>query len=100
MGVDLVAVAVDYHMVVVPAQRGEVVGIVGSALGCGGDVVGLEPVAALAAVGGAGTLVPVEDEPFEFGWDGAAGGSDREGCAVGAGGEDFDRPVAEDLFEG
>ncbi len=32
VGVDLVAVAVDDHMVVVPAENGEVVGVVFSAL--------------------------------------------------------------------
>ncbi len=35
-----------------------------------------------------------------LGGDGPGGGSDSEGGAIGCGREDFDLPVAEDLFEG
>ena len=64
VGVDSVSVAVDDHMVVVPTEGGEVVGVVGAASRFWGDVVGLEPVAGLASVGGAGSSITVEDEPF------------------------------------
>ena len=39
----MVAVLVDRDVVVVPAQGGEVVGVVGTAVGPGNDVVGFEP---------------------------------------------------------
>jgi hypothetical protein len=57
-GVDPVAEAVDGDVVVVPAQGGEVVGIVVAAVGTLADVVGLEPVAAVASLDGALVLVP------------------------------------------
>ena len=69
-GVDGVAVSVDEVVVVVPAEGGEVVGVVVPRGGVPGDVVGLESVAGLAAVGGAG-LVSGEDVASEAGWDGA-----------------------------
>ena len=74
--------------------------MVGSALGSGGDVVGLEPVAGPAPGNGAHTAVAVEDESSQFGGDGAGGRSDREGAAIGGGHKDFDLAVAEDLFQG
>ena len=98
--VDPIPVPVDDHVMVVPTKRCEVVGVMGSTLGAGGEVVGLEPVAGPATVSGAGASVPVEDEPSQFGWDGAGGGSDGERIALRGGGEDFDFAVAEDLFEG
>ena len=49
MGVDLVAVAVDGDVVVVPAQRDQVVGVVGAAVLSFSYVVGLEAVGAVAS---------------------------------------------------
>ena len=57
---------VDDYVVVKPTECGEVVGIGGSALGPGDGVVGLEPIAAGAAVGCA-SAVSVEDCSPEFG---------------------------------
>ncbi len=76
-------------------------GVVGAALGFGGDVVGLEPVAALASDDGASAPIAVEDVSAEFGGDGPGGRTDREGVArrvlvV----EDLDLAITEDLFEG
>ena len=62
-------VPVDDHVVMKPTEGGEIRRVVRPALGFWGDVVGLEPVAGLAAVGGAGASVAVEDEPSQFGWD-------------------------------
>jgi len=53
---------VDGYVVVVPAEADEVVGVVAAVVGLVLDVVGLEPVAAVAAVDRALTLVPPEDE--------------------------------------
>jgi hypothetical protein len=58
LGVDLVAEAVDGDVVVVPAEGDEVVGVVVAAVGTLADVVGLEPVAAVASLDGALVLVP------------------------------------------
>ena len=69
VGVDGVAEAVDDAVVVVPAEGGEVVGLVGSAGGLVGDVVGLEAVAGCASVDGAG-VVSGEDVAADAGWDG------------------------------
>ena len=85
-------------MVVKPTEGGEVVGVGCSALGPGDTVVGLEPVAAGAAVCCASS-VAVEDGSAEFGWDDPAGSSGGEGLSV-VEGEVFDRTSTEDLLEG
>ena len=55
-----------YHDVMVkPAECGEVVGIGGATISPGDDVVGLEPIAAGAAVGGAATI-PIKDGSAQF----------------------------------
>ena len=54
------------YMMVKPAECYEVVRVGWSALGPGDDVVGLEPVAAGAAVG-CTSSIPVEDGSPEFG---------------------------------
>ena len=61
---------------------------------------GLEPVAGPAPIHSTGTPVAVENEPSQFGRDGPGGRPDGEGLTLGGGLEDFDLPVAEDLFEG
>jgi hypothetical protein len=94
------AVAMDHNVVVVPAEGGEVVWVVRSALRFLGDVVGLEPVAGLASFSCAGVSVAVEEESSEFEWDGAGSGSYRQGRSVVVAGEDFDLAVTENLFEG
>ena len=73
--------------------------MVGSALGFGGDVVGLEPVAGRASGNGAHTAVAVEDEPSQLRWDGPCGRPDRERDTVRGCHQDFDLAIAEDLFQ-
>ena len=58
--------AVDSYVVVVPAERGQVVRLVGSSLGLGGYVVDFEPVVAGAAVDDA-SVVSGEDGSAEAG---------------------------------
>lgn len=67
VGVDLVAELVDDVVVVVPAEEGEVVGVVGAAGVAGDDVVGLEAVSAGASGDGADALVAVVDVAAD-GW--------------------------------
>jgi hypothetical protein len=59
--VEGVAVLVDDDVVVVPAEGDQIVRVGGSALAPGGDVVDLEPVSAVTAVGGAPVVVAVDD---------------------------------------
>jgi hypothetical protein len=92
-------VAVDEGVVVVPAEGGEVVGVVVPALVAGGDVVGLEPVGGGAAFDHT-SCVAGEDEAAESGWDGGGSGADRKRLAVLGEGGDFDHCFAEELFEG
>jgi hypothetical protein len=61
MGVDDVSPLVDDDVVVVPTEGYEIVGVGGSTLGPGGDVVDLEPISAVAGVGSALIVVAVED---------------------------------------
>jgi len=56
--VQVIAHGVDDDMVMKPADGCEVVGFCDTALGEGGDVVGLEPVAGRAAVDGAAAVSP------------------------------------------
>ena len=70
LGVDLVAEAVDGDVVVVPAEGDEVVGVVVAAVGTLADVVGLEPVAAVASFDGASVLVPPGDVAADVAGDG------------------------------
>jgi len=69
LGVDLVAEAVDGDVVVVPAEGDEVVGVVVAAVGTLADVVGLEPVAAVA-IDGALVLVSPGDVAVDVAGDG------------------------------
>ena len=52
------AVAVDYHVMVEPAQGDQVVRVVAAAVGSVADVMRLEPVAALTAIGGTRPVPP------------------------------------------
>ena len=83
-GVDAVAVAVDGDVVVEPAEGGEVVGVVVASACPGVDVVGLEPVAAGAAVDGAATVAP-QHVAAGGGWDdpGSRGRRYRDPVLVG-----------------
>jgi hypothetical protein len=63
MSVDLEALFVDDDVMVEPAEGDEIVGIGGSALTPGDDVVDLESVVTGTAVSGAGVGVAVEDGP-------------------------------------
>ena len=67
--VDAVAHPVDHDVMVEPAQGGEIGGVVVAAVGSPSYVVGLEPVVARAAVGGAGSAVSVQHEPAYRRWD-------------------------------
>jgi hypothetical protein len=99
LGVDPVAVAVDGDVVVIPAQCGEVVGVVVAAVLSFHDVVGLEAVGAVAAFDRALVVVA----PLHISADGAGDGFPhiRIGNGVKAvGGDDPDFAGAEDLGEG
>ena len=63
VAVDLESSLVDDDVVVVPAEGDQILGVGGPALRPGDDVMGLEPVSAVAAVGGAPVAVAVEDHP-------------------------------------
>jgi hypothetical protein len=63
VAVGLEASLVDDDLVVEPAEGDQVLGIGGSALAPGDDVVDLEPVGVGTAVGSAGVPVAVEDGP-------------------------------------
>jgi hypothetical protein len=69
LGVDPVGEAVDGDVVVVPAEGDEVVGVVVAAVGTLADVVGLEPVAAVA-IDGALVLVSPGDVAVDVAGDG------------------------------
>ena len=56
----------DDDVMMKPTECYEVVGVGWSALGPGDDVVGLEPIAAGAAVGGA-AAIPKQDNPPQYG---------------------------------
>jgi hypothetical protein len=61
VAVEGVVLLVDDDVVVVPAECDQIVGVGWPTLAPGGDVVDLEPVSALAAVGGAPVVVAVDD---------------------------------------
>jgi hypothetical protein len=61
--VEGVVLLVDDDVVVVPAEGDQIVRVSGPSLAPGGDVVDLEPVSAVAAVGGAPVVVAVDDGP-------------------------------------
>jgi hypothetical protein len=82
VGVDGVAVAVDDDVVVEPAQEGEVVGVVRSAVDSSSDVVGLEAVAAGATVGSSHAGVPLMNQPAYPRWLRMCAMSDGEESAV------------------
>ena len=92
------AVAVDGDVVVEPAQGGEVVGVVGSAVAVGDDVVGLEPVAGVTPGDGASAVSVEHGAAYRWG-DGATVRGGGDGFAV-VEADDLDRSVAEDLVEG
>jgi len=69
-GVDPVAESVDGDVVVVPAEGDQVVGVVVAAVGSWADVVGLEPVAAVASLDRTLVLVPPGHEPADVAGDG------------------------------
>ena len=99
MGVDPVAESVDGDVMVVPAEGDEVVGVVVAAVGALADVVGLEPVAAVASLDGALVLVTELHKPADRAGDGFS--------HVGIGhrvesvdGDDPDLSGAEDFGEG
>ena len=71
-GVDPVAVSVDGDVVVVPAEGYQVVGIMVAAVGPLLDVVGLEPVAAVASFDRTLVLVPLLHETSNSGRNGLA----------------------------
>jgi hypothetical protein len=61
VAVEGVVLLVDDDVVVVPAECDQIAGVGWPTLAPGGDVVDLEPVSALAAVGGAPVVVAVDD---------------------------------------
>jgi hypothetical protein len=53
VGIDPIAVAVHHHLMVIPTEGGEVVGMVVTTQGAGKEVMDPEPVTALPAIDGA-----------------------------------------------
>ena len=92
----MVAVSVDGYVMVKPAEECEVVGVVVAAVGSLLDVVGLEPVAAVASFDGTLVLVPVLDVAADRAGDCLS--HIRIGDGVEAVGDDHPHPAgAEDL---
>ena len=99
MGIDPVAESVDGDVVMKPAQGGQVVGIMVAAVGSLADVVGLEPVAAVASLDRALVLVP----PGDVSADRPGDGFSHVGICDGVesvGDDEADLAGAEDLGEG
>jgi hypothetical protein len=61
LAVDLKAALVDHHLMMEPAESDQVVGVGGSALAPGLDVVDLEPMPRVASIGATAVPVTVED---------------------------------------
>jgi hypothetical protein len=89
VGVYLVAVAVDRNVMVVPAQRGEVVRVVAAAVRESGDVVGLEAVAACTSVYDT-CPVPECNRVSDGGWNRPGGWCGDNGYALGIEANDLD----------
>ena len=85
-------------MVVPPAQRREVLEIVGSALAARNDVVDFEAISRPASVDGA-SAVPAENGTAELGRYDPGGGADGEGSAGVGVDDDLDRSLAEESVE-
>jgi hypothetical protein len=96
MVVGLESLLVDDDLMMEPAERYQIVGVGLSAFRPGDDVVDLEPVSALAAVGGAGVPVLVDDGPSQGGWDGPLSSPVDQGWSRLRSGGDFDACIAED----
>ncbi len=79
-GIDTVSPTVNSDVVVPPAQRGEVLHIVGASLTAGDNVVDLEPVAALASINSA-TPVTKQHETSYFGGNHPTSGTHKRGPA-------------------
>ena len=96
LGVDLVAEAVDGDVVVVPAEGDQVVGVVVAAVGSLADVVGLEPVAAVASFDGTSVLVSPGDVAADVAGDGFSPIGVGDGVEA-VGDDEADLAGAEDL---
>lgn len=80
-----------------PTQEGKVVGVVGAAPGAFCDVVWLQPVATLAPVDGANTLIPVPDRGPDGGRDSFSQIGGGEGVALSVFNDHPDLTGAQDL---
>jgi hypothetical protein len=90
--------AVDGHVVVVPAQRGEVVGIMVAAVATLPNVMGLKPIPALASVDGAALVSPGDGAPHRR-RDRLGGIGGDDGVPAGKS-DDLHRSGAQQLVEG
>ena len=79
-------------MVMEPAEGGEVVGVVISALGPGAHVVGLEPIPAVTAIDGAATVTPAHETANRW-WYRSGHVRCRDGFSVGKT-DNLDPPTA------
>lgn len=96
--IDPVAVGVDDHMMVVPAEQRQIVGGGWPALMVGRDVVGLEAVSALASIGGAHPVVAEGYETLEGRRNGVDRGVSAHRLSLVEEG-DADPAAAEEFFE-
>ena len=85
---------------VVPAEQRKVVWVVIPTVVSLQDVVRFQPIPAVAAVNGAGTLVPFPDQGSDGGWDRLAQIRNADQSTVVARDDDSDFAGTEDLREG
>ena len=88
-GIDAVSATVDSNVVMPPAQRGEVLHVMGASLAAGNNVVDLEPVAAPASINSA-TPVTKQHETSYFGRNHPTSGTHNRGPARTLIDHDFD----------
>ncbi len=79
-GINPVTATVNGNVVVPPAQRGEVLHVMGASLAAGNDVVDLEPVAAPTSINSA-TVVTKQHETSYFGRNHPSSGTHNRGPA-------------------
>lgn len=84
---------------VIPAEGYQIVRIVVATVGSLYDVVGLEPVSASTSVDLTLSLVAVEDERADSGWDRFSEVGDADGAVVFSADDDPDFASAQDIGE-
>lgn len=97
VGVEAMSKTMGNHVMVEPAQRGEVVGVVITAVGTLANVVGLKSVAAPTPVDGATTITPC-DETADRWCDGTGPVRGSDGFPIHDS-DELDPPSAQDPFQ-